>query len=243
MRTYVRTIRRILPSVSLGSYQKPGEYIFGLILTILIILAALHSIFGAWLIWAFARCGNARGTKQLFRNASQTGRQSTCPTCRMTPIFTASLARWMQLPARSDAQGGRGNPSVSVCKKLTSAFSSSSVRPRCPTLLVRIHIVGRFRCGPLGRRFAGIIGLAPRQHVARIVEMHDRFEALEVSVVPVVLHKVRTRPLVHVTQRRHLKSRFVVRRQFEPSRIHSRGLSASTASYFEVKVVTSAEAP
>jgi hypothetical protein len=40
-----------MPGVSVVSYQKPGEYIFGIVLTIIIVLAVLDSIFGAWLIW------------------------------------------------------------------------------------------------------------------------------------------------------------------------------------------------
>jgi len=54
MRGYIRTTRRILPGVSFVSHQKPGEYIIGIILTIIIILAILHSIFGSWLIWVIS---------------------------------------------------------------------------------------------------------------------------------------------------------------------------------------------
>jgi hypothetical protein len=34
--------------------KKPGEYIIGILLTVFIIAAVLHSIFGAWLIWVIS---------------------------------------------------------------------------------------------------------------------------------------------------------------------------------------------
>jgi hypothetical protein len=47
----------------------------------------------------------------------------------------------------------------------------------------RVHVVGGFRRGPARRAFAGIMGLASRQDVARVVEMHDLFQAIEVSIM------------------------------------------------------------
>src|ERR1700676_5037132 len=84
----------------------------------------------------------------------------------------------------------------------------------------RVHVVGRFRCGPTRRTFAGVVELAARQDVARIVEMHDGFQADEVSVVSIGLNKGGIRPLVHIAQRRHLKARLVAWREPDPSRIH-----------------------
>ena len=81
----------------------------------------------------------------------------------------------------------------------------------------RVHVVGRLRRRPARRTFAGIMGLAARQDVARVVEVHDRLQAREISVVAVGLHEARIGPLVHVAQCRHSNSRLVVWRELEPS--------------------------
>ena len=64
------------------------------------------------------------------------------------------------------------------------------------------------------------MGLAARQDVARIVEVHDRLQAREISVVHIGLHEGRIGPLVHIAQCRHLNSRLIVWRQLEPSLIY-----------------------
>jgi len=89
----------------------------------------------------------------------------------------------------------------------------------------RVHVVGRLRRRPARRTFSGIIRLASRQHIARIVEMHDRFQAREITIVPVRLHESGIRPLVNITQRRHLNSSLVVWRQLAPSLIHRGGVA------------------
>jgi Cu/Ag efflux pump CusA len=64
----------------------------------------------------------------------------------------------------------------------------------------RVHVVGRLRCGPARRAFAGIMGLATRQHISRVVEVHDLLQAGEISIMPARLHKGWRGPLVHVAQ-------------------------------------------
>ena len=68
--------------------------------------------------------------------------------------------------------------------------------------------------------FAGVIGLTAGQGVPRVGEMHDCFEAGEVSIMSICLNKGGIRPLIHVAQRRHLKARSVARREFDPMRIY-----------------------
>ena len=46
----------------------------------------------------------------------------------------------------------------------------------------RVHVIGRLRRGPACRALAGVMGLASRQDVARVVEMHDLLQAREISV-------------------------------------------------------------
>src|ERR1700730_14783585 len=89
----------------------------------------------------------------------------------------------------------------------------------------RVHVVGRLRRRPAYRTFTDVMGLAAWQDVASVVEMHDRLQAREISVVPVGLHEGRIGPLVHIAQCRHLNSRLIVWRQLEPSLIHRRGLA------------------
>ena len=115
-------------------------------------------------------------------------------------------------------------PSVSVCMKATSASSSASGQTGVPDFTA-VHVGGRFRRGPTRRAFASIMGLASRQDIARIVEMHNPLQAREVSVVPISLHEGGIRPLVDVAQCRHLHSRLVVGRELQPSLVHCGGLA------------------
>jgi hypothetical protein len=88
-----------------------------------------------------------------------------------------------------------------------------------------VHVGGRLRRGPTCRPFASVTGLATRQDVARVVEVHDRLQALEITVVAIRFYEGRIGPLVHVAQRWHPYSRLVVWCQFEPSPIHRGGLA------------------
>ena len=92
----------------------------------------------------------------------------------------------------------------------------------------RVHVVGRFRRRPTCRTFIDVVGLAARQNVARVVEMHDRLQARKISVVRVSLHEARIGPLVHIAQRRHLKSPLIAWRQLEPSLIYRGRLAEHT---------------
>src|SRR5215510_16507724 len=92
-----------------------------------------------------------------------------------------------------------------------------------------VHVVSRLRCRPADRAFAGIIGRAARQDVPRVVEMHNDFEALKISVVPISFDKGRVRPFVDIAQRRHPKAPLVVRHEGKPSRVHWRGLAKQMA--------------
>src|ERR1700704_219028 len=72
------------------------------------------------------------------------------------------------------------------------------IRQTQTTNFARVHIGGRLLRWPAGRTFARIMGLAARQHIARVVEMHDLLQAGKISIMPVGLHEGRIRPLVHV---------------------------------------------
>ena len=52
MRNYIRTSQRIAPGVSFVSYQKPGEYLFGIFIALVIGYAILGSLF-KWIVIAF----------------------------------------------------------------------------------------------------------------------------------------------------------------------------------------------
>src|SRR5258705_9188285 len=67
----------------------------------------------------------------------------------------------------------------------------------------RVHIGGRLPRWPAGPTFAPIMGMAARQHIARVVEMHDLLPAGKISIMPVGLHESPIRPLVYVARRRH----------------------------------------
>src|ERR1700745_1964940 len=82
-----------------------------------------------------------------------------------------------------------------------------------------------FRGRPAACTLAGVVCSTTRQHVASAVEMHDLFQALEMAVMAIGLHKVRARPLVDVAQRGHLKASAILRDQRSPPRIDCGRLS------------------
>ena len=59
-----------------------------------------------------------------------------------------------------------------------------------------------------------------RQDVPRVVEVHDRLEALEVTIVSIGFDEVWMGPLVHIAQRWHLKSPHVLSCQRAPASIN-----------------------
>src|SRR5260370_34203587 len=69
---------------------------------------------------------------------------------------------------------------------------------------------------PAGELFAGIAWVALRQDVARVVEMHDLFEALEVAIVHVSLHKAWRGAHVDIAQSGHLELGVELRSAFKP---------------------------
>src|SRR5882757_6891659 len=115
------------------------------------------------------------------------------------------------------------NPSLIVCRKLTIASSSASGRPSRPTRFVFMLAVDSGAGQHVLPRLGHWVGNAAGRR--GIVEMHDRLQAFEISVVPVGLHEVRRGPLIHIAQRRHLKSRLIVWRQRAPVRIYRRRLA------------------
>src|SRR2546421_13037750 len=72
---------------------------------------------------------------------------------------------------------------------------------------------------------AGVIGAAAPQAVARVVEVHDRLEALEVAIVSVRFDEAWIRSLVHIAQRWHLKSPHVLGCQRAPASINRGGVA------------------
>jgi hypothetical protein len=63
-----------------------------------------------------------------------------------------------------------------------------------------VHVVGRLRRGPACCAFTGVVGLASRQDVARVVEMHDLFQAREISIMSVGVDEGWIGPLVDIAQ-------------------------------------------
>src|SRR5262245_46602623 len=72
------------------------------------------------------------------------------------------------------------------------------VREVQPAHSFGVHIGGRLRLRPARNTLARIIWSAARQHVTRVVEMHDGLQAGEVSIVSVRLYESGERPLVDV---------------------------------------------
>src|SRR5262249_40488720 len=58
-----------------------------------------------------------------------------------------------------------------------------------------------------------------RQYIARIIEVHDLFQALEIAVVTVGFHELRIRAFIHVAERRHLEPAIGLGRKRYPPRI------------------------
>ena len=88
-----------------------------------------------------------------------------------------------------------------------------------------IDVVGRFRRGPAADALPRIIGAAARQKIARVVEVHDRLEALEVTVVPIGFDEGWIGALVHIAKRRHPEACLTIAREREPAHIHGGGLA------------------
>ena len=141
----------------------------------------------------------------------RSGVANSCPEARRT-VMDSDIKRsdakhdnpvvpWrdLLLVARHEPVGQRlheAHDRILLCVRQAQAPNSA-----------RVHVVGRFRRRPACRTFIDVMGLAARQDVARVVEMHDRLQAREISVVPIGLHEARIGPLVHIAQCRHLKSR------------------------------------
>jgi hypothetical protein len=62
---------------------------------------------------------------------------------------------------------------------------------------LHVHVVGLFRRRPAFGSLARVMRRTARQHVTRIVEIHDPFQALEIAIVSVGVYKARMRPLRH----------------------------------------------
>ena len=75
----------------------------------------------------------------------------------------------------------------------------------------------------------GVIGAAAPQDVTCIVEVHDRLEALEVTIVSVGFDEVWIGPLIHIAQRGHLKSPHVPSCQRAPARVNRGRLAEQVA--------------
>src|SRR4051794_17924524 len=103
------------------------------------------------------------------------------------------------------------------------------VRKPEPTHEFGVHIVGGLWHRPARGALAGIIGAAAPQDVARVVEAHDRLEALEVTIVSVGFDKARIGSLVHIAQRWRLKSPHVLSCQREPASINRGRLAEQIA--------------
>src|SRR5713226_5722809 len=73
--------------------------------------------------------------------------------------------------------------------------------------------------GPAGDLFAGVVWLALGQDVPRVIEMHDLFEAFEVAIVHVSLHKGWRGTHVDVAQSGNLELGVELGREFDPPRI------------------------
>jgi len=100
-----------------------------------------------------------------------------------------------------------------------------SVRKAEPPNSALVHVFCRLGRRPACRAFTDVMGLAVWKYVARVVEVYDRLQAREISIVHIGFHKARVGPLVHIPECRHLNSGLVVRRQLDPPLINGGGLA------------------
>src|SRR6267142_647310 len=160
-----------------------------------------------------------RDTRSLVPRAYGTNRSNSNASCSSARFWTGQPSPRAALLRVDRHESVRqrlheAHEGILLCVRQAKASNSAPV-----------HVGGRFRRRPARRTFTGIMRLAARQHVARVVEVHDRLQTREVSIMPVGLHERRIGPLVHIAQCRDLNSRLIVWRQLEPSRIHRGGLA------------------
>src|SRR5215468_11392230 len=88
------------------------------------------------------------------------------PTISLAVPITWAMLSFLALIARHEA----------VRQRLHEAYERVllCVREAQSPHAFRVHVGGRLRRGPTRRAFAGVVGLAARQDVPRVVEMHDR---------------------------------------------------------------------
>src|SRR5258707_13554595 len=77
------------------------------------------------------------------------------------------------------------------------------LRQAQPPDSLRVHVGGPLWCRPARRAFARIVGLSARQNVARVVQIHDGFQARETPVVRQGFPKDRLSALTDVALRWH----------------------------------------
>ncbi len=74
------------------------------------------------------------------------------------------------------------------------------VRKAEPPNSALVHVFGRLGRRPACCAFTDVMGLAAWKYVARVVEVHDRLQALEVTIVHIGFHKAGVGPLVHIPE-------------------------------------------
>ena len=82
---------------------------------------------------------------------------------------------------------------------------------------MRIQVLWSLGCRPARNLLGWIAGRAFRQRVSCIVEVNDLLEALEIAIVAISLHKIRSRPLVDIAQGGNTETTVELARAFQAS--------------------------
>jgi hypothetical protein len=82
-----------------------------------------------------------------------------------------------------------------------------------------VHVLPYFRCRPARHLFSRGALQTAAELVARVVEMDDFFQALEVAIVHISFDEIRARPFVDVAQCRNLELAVELRSEPRPIRV------------------------
>src|SRR6516165_2997601 len=116
----------------------------------------------------------------------------------MIPLIAAGA---MYLSSPLSRRLLRGRRYVAVCESRQEGHDLIFLligQAKAPHGLIDVR--SHFRGGPARDLLARVVrSLASRQNIAGIIEVDDFFQTLQIAIMHVSLHEIRTRPLIHVS--------------------------------------------
>src|SRR5262249_50723303 len=133
--------------------------------------------------------------------------RALCVGCRETSGFPRTVSRVVQQTAESSSPGRLlWWRLVSVRECLQEGYDLVFLFIGQPQISNRrVPVLRDLRIWPARHLLSSSAILTTREFVARVVEVDDFLQALEVAIVHVGLDEVGARPLVHIPQRRDLE--------------------------------------